>query len=166
MLFLMLYIGAGCLALVAAGRLRPVRHLLYICPAAVRPLAARQLCRPGAQGGVAESHVRPRALRHLHALHVEHGRPRPRVSLAGAHRGHRGVPPLARRDAAGAGVERISGRFAQNYRKDSSCKLQRFLAEGLIIFETDFLKILSEATQKNERRQENRNTRRQEYDDN
>ncbi len=106
-LFLMLYIGAGCLALVAAGRLRPVHYLLYICAAAVRPLAARQLCRPGAQGGVAEPHLRPRALRHLHALHVEHGRPRPRVSLAGAHRGHRGVPRLARRDAAGAGVERI-----------------------------------------------------------
>ena len=96
------YRGLHAGALLAAGLHRGVRGLLHRGAAAVRRLAAAQLCRPGAQAGVAEPGAGAGALRHLRALHVEHGRDASRVSLAAAHGGHRGVPGVARRDAAGA----------------------------------------------------------------
>ena len=68
----------------------------------VRPLVARQLCRPRAQGGVAEPGRRHGSPDGLYDLHLECRRTPARVSLADYQHRHHRLPRLARGDAAGA----------------------------------------------------------------
>ena len=79
------------------------RLLLHLCAVAVRALADRQLCRLGAQGGMAESGVRHRSFGSLYDLYLECRRAHERVSLAGCLRRHHRLPRMARGDITGTG---------------------------------------------------------------